>query len=293
MSKLLFVHALSPLHAGTGHAIGSVDLPIAREKSTGFPYLPGSSIKGVLRAAATESRAEQVLEMFGPDRSNADKHAGALIVGDAGLLLMPVRSLVGTFAWVTSPWLLRRFARDAREAGVQLPSTLPEPSSSEQALVTGTSGLVSSERVVFEDLDFIRQRDPSVESLAEALGALIFPDSPALPDAAKWRELLAKRLCVLHDDAMVHFSEQGTEVFTRIALDTELKTVAKGALWTEEALPAETILVSLVGAQRVKQMSPREILAALAPVVAQSVQLGGEATVGRGRCRLLLAGGQP
>jgi CRISPR-associated protein Cmr4 len=292
MPKLLFIHTLSPLHAGTGHAVGAVDLPIAREKSTGFPYLPGSSIKGVLRSAATESAAVPVREIFGPDRNTAHEHAGALLIGDAGLLLMPVRSLVGTFAWVTSPWLLRRFARDAREAGVTLPATLPEPSSAEQALVTDTSGLVSGERVVFEDLDFIRQRDPSVEAVARALGALLFPDSPALPDAAQWRALVAKRICILHDDAMVHFSEQSTEVFTRIALDPELKTVAKGALWTEEALPSETILVSLVGAQRVRGMAPREVLASVAPVVEHPLQFGGEATVGRGRCRLIFAGGE-
>ena len=41
---LLFLHALSPLHAGTGQGIGAIDLPIAREKATGIPYLPGSSL---------------------------------------------------------------------------------------------------------------------------------------------------------------------------------------------------------------------------------------------------------
>ncbi|WP_298819062.1 RAMP superfamily CRISPR-associated protein [Chloroflexus sp.] len=46
---LYFLHALSPLHAGTGQGSGVIDLPIAREKATGIPYLPGSSVKGVLR----------------------------------------------------------------------------------------------------------------------------------------------------------------------------------------------------------------------------------------------------
>ena len=35
-ARLLFVHALSPLHAGTGQGIGAIDLPIAREKATTF-----------------------------------------------------------------------------------------------------------------------------------------------------------------------------------------------------------------------------------------------------------------
>ena len=49
---LSFVHALSPLHAGTGQGAGILDLPIAREKATGLPFLPGSSLKGTLEHAA-------------------------------------------------------------------------------------------------------------------------------------------------------------------------------------------------------------------------------------------------
>ncbi len=48
-ARLLFTHALSPLHAGTGQGVGVIDLPIAREKATGLPFLPGSSVKGTLR----------------------------------------------------------------------------------------------------------------------------------------------------------------------------------------------------------------------------------------------------
>ena len=32
--KLMFVHALSSLHAGTGQGVGTIDLPIARERAT-------------------------------------------------------------------------------------------------------------------------------------------------------------------------------------------------------------------------------------------------------------------
>ena len=47
MARLLFIQALSPLHAGTGQSIGAIDLAIARDRATGFPYLPGSSLKGI------------------------------------------------------------------------------------------------------------------------------------------------------------------------------------------------------------------------------------------------------
>ncbi|NTV66007.1 MAG: type III-B CRISPR module RAMP protein Cmr4, partial [Oscillochloris sp.] len=35
-THMLFTHALSPLHPGTGQGVGVIDLPIAREKATGL-----------------------------------------------------------------------------------------------------------------------------------------------------------------------------------------------------------------------------------------------------------------
>ncbi len=289
MPSLLFVHALSPLHAGTGHAVGAVDLPIARDKGTGFPYVPGSSIKGVLRDAARAWEPAQRHAVFGPERDNASEHGGALLVGDANLLLLPVRSLMGTFAWVTSPWLLRRFARDAREAGAGA-LAVPAVEGLETALTSTVTALRSGDRVVFEDLDFVAQASTAVDALAEWLGQRIFPNGA--PDADAWRGLLKKKLCVLGDDAMGFFSEHGTDIVSRIAIDPETKTVKNGALWTEESLPTETILVSLVGAQpngRVRDAAAA--IEQIKPLFAKSLQLGGDATTGRGRCRMVLSGG--
>lgn len=47
---LLFVHALTGLHPGSGTALGVVDLPVQRERHTDWPLIPGSSLKGVMRA---------------------------------------------------------------------------------------------------------------------------------------------------------------------------------------------------------------------------------------------------
>src|SRR5437762_11417803 len=112
-ARLTFVHTLSPLHAGTGQGVGVIDLPIAREKATGIPYLPGSSLKGTLRDLCTHQRKEDV---FGPPTSNAGDYAGSAQFSDQRLLLLPIRSLKGTFAWVTSPYLLERLSRDGKSA---------------------------------------------------------------------------------------------------------------------------------------------------------------------------------
>jgi CRISPR-associated protein Cmr4 len=74
-----------------------------------------------------------------------------------------------------------------------------------------------------------------------------------------------------------------------VRIDDDLKTVARGALWNEEALPAETILAGLVACDRVYSREANGVTAgdlidgfATKPLL---LQIGGKATVGRGRVR--------
>ncbi len=50
MRFLVFYRNETPLHMGTGTELGVVDLPIQREKHTGFPKGEASSIKGTFRS---------------------------------------------------------------------------------------------------------------------------------------------------------------------------------------------------------------------------------------------------
>lgn len=290
--RLLFVHALSPLHAGTGQSIGAVDLAIARDRATGMPYLPGSSLKGSLRARAVERSLDEklVVAVFGPETNNASEHAGAIVLGDANLLLLPIRSVAGTFAWVTSPLLLDRYARDAREAGLAV-AGVPRPAKVDECLVAnGTKlKLPAGDRVVFEDLDFEAQESDIVGKLAEELGRQLFPEGSI--DHKSWRESLSGRLCVVHDDVMSFLAQHGTDVVARIALEPETKTVRVGGLWYEENLPTECVLLSVVGAISNGKAAPGDVFQVLEGMTKGSIQLGGKATVGRGRCQLRVAGG--
>ncbi len=101
LTRLYTLHALTPLHAGTGQGVGDIDLPVTRERATGLPFVPGSSVRGVLRDAL--GGREDQAAVFGPDPRHASEFAGALSVTDARLLLFPVRSVAGTWAWATSP----------------------------------------------------------------------------------------------------------------------------------------------------------------------------------------------
>ncbi len=74
VKRAYILHALSPLHAGTGHSADVIDLPIARMKATGIPFVPGSSIKGTLRDArkikppnGANDYDQKWLATFGPE----------------------------------------------------------------------------------------------------------------------------------------------------------------------------------------------------------------------------------
>ncbi|MGH8610275.1 MAG: RAMP superfamily CRISPR-associated protein [Gammaproteobacteria bacterium] len=93
----------------------------------------------------------------------------------------------------------------------------------------------------------------------------------------------------------------GTEVNARIRIDDEKKIAAKGALWYEESLPAESILAGLVWCDRA---FPRGLLQPpngkteeqwLMDTYCQkelTLQIGGKATVGKGRVRCLFTIGE-
>lgn len=288
-ARLYFVHALSPLHAGTGQGIGAIDLPIAREKATNIPYLPGSSVKGVLRDRCTQDSKlnGNVKAVFGPDTDKADEHSGTLVFGDARLLLLAVRSLSGTFAWVTSPYLLRRLVRDAAGAASDAPPAVPVPDmtdASVQCLVAAGSKIASGNVVYLEDLDLTPTTSDDAGKWATWLGKRLWPND------ATWQTMLQERLCIVPDDLMNFLASTATETIARIRMESKTKTVAEGALWYEEALPAESVLVGLAVATPVKAvaLTPDDIFKTLEGLTATAMQLGGKATVGRGLCRVLV-----
>ncbi|MCS7080887.1 MAG: type III-B CRISPR module RAMP protein Cmr4 [Chloracidobacterium sp.] len=289
-TRLLLMHALSPLHAGTGQGVGVIDLPIARDKATGLPYVPGSSVKGVLRDAcqANDECKEHTSKIFGPETDNASDHAGTLHLADQRLLLLPVRSFAGTFAWTTSPYVLARFARDAAAAGLTTPSLITNLKSNGQTALTATETVLKAqgETIVLEDLDLNGQPDPRAREWADWLSQRLFPD------AAAWRGWLRERLCVVSDDVFNFLAETATETTARIRLDDDAKTVAEGALWYEEALPAESVLYGLAVAAPVKkaELEANLIFTVLGKLTGNPRQFGGKASVGRGLCRMQLCG---
>lgn len=273
-TRPFLLHALSPLHAGTGHAPDIIDLPTARMKATGIPFVPGSSIKGVLRDARRTTDREKTEAVFGPSDDPA-AHAGALVVGDARLLALPVRSFRGTFAWVTSPLLLTLAKRDLEEPSL----TVPTINGRGARLAQGTI-CVHNDKLYLEDLDLPATVAAETTAWAQRLAPLAFPDD----------DIFTKRFAIIDDDTMAFLWETATQVDVRVRLDERTRTVAKGALWLEESLPPETLLIGLLAADRSRRrdvkMTPDEVLG-FALSGEEVHQLGGKATTGRGRCRIV------
>jgi len=290
-ARLIFVHALSPLHAGTGQGVGVIDLPIAREKATGLPYLPGSSLKGTLRDEFNEDENQRD-KIFGPEKDNASDFAGAIQFTDQTLLLLPVRSLAGTFAWVTSPYIMRRLKRDASDAGALVAEfDIPAPTDEGHCIITHSSALRLSgvDKVCLEDLDLAPDDSQSetIQFWVDWLGSRVFQDD------SPWQSMLAQKICVVHDDVLSFILNTATEITARVKIQDDAKTVQKGGLWYEESLPTESVLFGLALAfpNKRTEMTTAAIFAAVEPKLNKTLQFGGKATVGRGLCRAKMSNG--
>ncbi len=268
------LHALSPLHAGTGHAADIVDLPTARMKATGIPFVPGSSIKGVLRDARRDIDREKTEAVFGPSDDPA-AHAGALVVGDARLLALPVRSFRGTFAWTTSPLLLTLAKRDLQDGAPPIPSI-----TGQAAQLTRGSCCVHQGRLYLEDIDLRATESKEATDWAQRLASIVSPGD----------DIFTQRFAIVDNDTMAFLWETATQVDARVRLDEKTRTVASGALWLEESLPPETLLIGILAADRSRRrgvnMTPDDVLAFALPNE-EVHQLGGKATTGHGRCRIV------
>lgn len=324
LSSLLFLYAETPLHVGSGSALGAVDLPIQRERMSGLPMVQGSGVKGSLRAEL-KPRLEPPVHraLFGREApsgndSDDDDKAGAIAVLDARLLLLPMRTVWGGFAWVTSPLVLERLTRDLELAGQTFPASLAKlrPADSGKALVSKDSSVAKGDKLFLEDFQYEAQERSEVEELATWLAQHALP-TPSTYNA--FRERLKPQLVVVSDDELRFLAAHATEVVTRVRIDENTGTVADGALWTEEALPAESLLWSVVlisdekhDKPTTKQRADRECLrrdqllppllqalGALSPTDPKAppprrLRLGGDRSIGRGIVGARLSnGGKP
>lgn len=271
------IQAITSVRVGDGASVGSMDLPLARERHTRWPFVPGSAVKGALRSRAHFLGATDgaIAAVFGPEHDASEDDdsggvVGTLAVQGATLLALPVRSLRGTFALLTCPTAL---ARLGRSLGADVPE-LPTPSTVEDAHVAPASADRMAHRdlrdalagdvcglVWLEDLDLVGRTDARVQVWAALLEAHMGGDVAPL-----------EHLVVVHDDVFLHATRAWTEHRTRNAIDDE-GVVQDHMLFTVEMLPAETLWWTAVSGDD----------GGLLPGVGETWILGGHQSVGLGR----------
>lgn len=280
-AAILYLHAVTSLHPGSGTALGVVDLPVQRERHTAWPLVPASSLKGVLREALRKPLGGngEWKAIFGPDTANASEHAGAVTFTDARLLAFPVRSLKGVFAWVTCKAVLDRYARDLTLADIK-PDWLAltvEPKPGEMLAAKDSPLLIEANAALLEEFDFVRTDD--VAQVADWLSRHAGMDAAA-------QQRLRTHLVVLNDSDFTHFAVHATEVIARVGIVPETRTVRDGALFYEEFLPPETLLYAVVLASASRRhdiaLSSTAILDKLESVMPKILQIGAGETIGKG-----------
>jgi CRISPR-associated protein Cmr4 len=316
IAKPLFLICETPLHAGSGSDLGIVDLPIQRERHTDFPKIEGSSLKGALREAVEQVTQQKSFEdqvtvhrVFGYDDGGLKNKkaideslggktdfAGAIGFSDARLLLFPVKSMKGVFAWVTCEKVLSQFSSDMKQTQKDFDITGLEFLRDQKTYVFSpeTSTKIKNDKVVLEEYTFtIANELNGVIQVVEGGKETNLPDWLAKHlfnnDGSYWCEKVKKDIIVLSNDDFKDFVNLSTEVITRIKIDNETGTVATGALFTEEYLPSESVLYSLVLAHQEfradSDFTAEDVLSFFGENLNEIIQIGGSATIGKGLVR--------
>jgi len=346
LAKPFFLMTETPLHAGSGQDLGIVDMPIQRERHTGFPKIEGSGLKGCIREAfeeylikdqAKEDDKERITfeinpslmqklgdELFntlkqewkvksegkkeihyikfdeaislafGPEEGDA--HAGALGFTDARILLFPVKSMKGVFAWISCPMVLEIFKEDLGLCGIQFKNGENEiviPDNKGLKTTDGKGKCMVADKdeigirgnVILEEYAFEIQNN-EIKDLAEFLANSVSNGE------------IKNKLVILSDEDFCDFVNLSTEVITRTKIDNITGTVQNGALFTEEYLPSETVMYSLVlttpifntakGIFEAREDKKEEelVMEFFEKGIPEIIQIGGNATIGKGITRI-------
>jgi CRISPR-associated protein Cmr4 len=277
--KLVLYQTITPLHVGCGQDVGVVDLPVIRERTTGYPFIPGSGIRGAVRELFGESDATSLL--FGPtaEEDQEPRYAGCVSVHDAKVLLFPVRSDHQVFLWITCPHVLQRFTREIEAFDTSGPKWQPPATSPGADQVAGS--LPPDAPVFLEEFRYTAVQDGTLATWAATVESALGPSG------------LASRSVLVADESFTYFVRHATLIQQHNRLSSA-KTVEAGALFSVEAVPPETVFYGFFGATDARRPAaegesrkPRgEVLKDLRAGTREYLHLGGDEGTGLGLTRL-------
>jgi len=268
------IYAETQLHAGRGAELGVVDLPIQRERTTGFPIIQG--IKGALRAFVRNNNKDKNLELtlFGSEPSSGESESttpGSVAFSEAKILLFPVRNNEKLFVWVTCPLILSRFLNIAKDEEAQKAVEGLDLDKDEAIALFETS----NNEIWLEEIA-VSKKEVNIEQLRELFEKI----SPCAP-ITQLKERLKKNIVIVSDELFSKIVETMTEVVPRVRIDEEKGTVKEGGLWYEEYLPQDTVMYFSV--KPISTAPENDVLKELKKTINDKlVNIGGKETVGKG-----------
>ena len=151
-------------------------------------------------------------------------------------------------------------------------------------MIDGNDVIAGNNQVILEEYAF--DADTSQAANVQQLGQWLATNAlPTGPEYDYWRKTLPRRLVILENNAFRDFTQFSTEVQTHVKLNPEKKTVEKGALWTEECLPTDSLLYAPLCATKSHKDGVMDGAAIINKIVNLNIgrmQLGGDETTGRG-----------
>ena len=282
-ASIAIMYAVTPCHAGSGSALGVVDLPIQRERHTNWPMIQASGVKGAFRANfdrfkknITDKYKDQIKEfdklsdsVFGTDKGgeNESGYAGSCSISDARILAYPMRSNVSPFVWITCPSVLKRFVRDLKIAGrldEKQSVDFPKLNEGDAAVLAGT---ISGD---------ILLEDSEVKTMSETMSEFIkeyFKD--------------AERLLLVSDEVFNYGVTDCTQIMAQIKIEAETGTTKDGLRYQEE-LPSDTIMYTVIHWGDSRNSKEDNLKADIIKkfiteeVIKSHIQIAGDETCGRG-----------
>jgi CRISPR-associated protein Cmr4 len=283
-SGLITYYALTPIHVGAGSSVSYIDLPVQRERHTSFPIMAGSGIKGVFRALAErEKETGKVNIIFGPE--NGSEGSSCVAFTDAKILLYPVRSVRDVFAWITCPYVLKRFKEDlASASGKTNNFSIPEVSDDKIIVASNSSLIINNnpKKVGLEEFVFDVDNSQIDPNLINEIKKYIL--------ATETTKNLSERLAIVSDNVFTDLVNYAVEVRTRIKIDQTTGTASGKALFVVEMVPSESIFYSLVFADDPKNSNNNlvknvdEVINNIQKMIDNNkvIQVGGDETIGLG-----------
>lgn len=251
----------TPLHIGSGHSVGIVDLPILRERATDFPIIPGSALKGVLVDLYVSRGDGQAPELSdeGKRLFGEQNRRGAVLIGESRLLAFPVRSAKQAFAWLTSPLTLARHE-------------IPFKGAMGENEVLAADTLCVEKTAIFEEYR-LNRKDPVPGETVEVLRGRC--------EVPLWKDSLASRLAVVSDTLFQYFAKNACEIAQHNQIDDVSGIVKQGHLFAQENVPSETLFV---GQWMADSEEPLRQLRDRVEQEDNLLQVGADATTGLGWC---------